>query len=82
MKFPDGDFEFYTAHYGSWANDRKIVFRVRSDRDPKERASEKDIKGYDRIYPAIAIEVLDWFRSHETFVSGLYNNERRRGISC
>ena len=65
--FQDGEFSFYTALYGSWANDQKIVFRVRADRDPKERAKEKEIKGWDRIVPATNDEIQAWLASHPTY---------------
>ena len=41
-QFQDGTFSFFTAEYGSWARDQRIVFRVRTDREPKERAAEKE----------------------------------------
>lgn len=44
-RFADGDFRFYVATFGSWADDARIVFRVRVDRDPHERAGEKGIRG-------------------------------------
>ena len=61
---PDGVFTFWTAQYGSWANDRRIVFRVRIDTTPNERATEKDIKGYDRLVPATDWETAMWIRGH------------------
>jgi hypothetical protein len=57
MRFRDGEFGFYTAHYGSWANDARVVFRVRTDRNPRERAREKGIQGFDRIVPASEKEI-------------------------
>ncbi len=66
-EFDDGKFTFWTAHYGSWANDKRIVFRVRSDRTPKVRAAEKGVKDYDRLLPSIDSEVRGWFDSHPGF---------------
>jgi len=63
-KFIDGIFVFYTAIYGSWQNDARIVFRVRIDRDPKERAKEKNIKYFDRIILSNKNEIVNWFNSH------------------
>ena len=56
MKFKDCEFNFYTAHYGSWANDKRIVFRVRNNKFPQNRAEEKRIENYDRIIPASKVE--------------------------
>jgi hypothetical protein len=67
VSFEDGKFSFWTAHYGSWAGDKRIVFRVREDRTPKERADEKDIDGWDRILPASPHEEAMWRISHPTF---------------
>jgi len=55
---------FWTAHYGSWAQDARIVFRVRNDRIPKERAAEKNIMHYDRLYPATPEEISGWNDTH------------------
>ena len=66
FRFADGDFRFYVASFGSWANDAHIVFRVRIDRDPHERAAEKAIRGYDRVLP-LKLEgdlVARWLISH------------------
>ena len=62
--FKDGKFKFYTAHYGSWANDKRIVFRVRTDANPKHRAKEKDIKYYDRILKSSDHEIDAWLKDH------------------
>lgn len=67
MKFKDGLFSFFTADYGSWAHDIRIVFRVREDRDPHERAAEKDIKNYDRLRPSLPEEIQSWIGSHPNF---------------
>lgn len=66
-RFSDGQFEFYTAYYGSWARDIRIVFRVRIDRDPKQRAKEKGIENYDRIIPSTEAETAHWFRTHPDY---------------
>jgi len=65
--FTDGEFQFWTARYGSAFNDAKIVFRVRADRIPSERAKEKNIVGYDRLYPASENEIDAWLQSHPSF---------------
>ncbi|KKM16784.1 hypothetical protein LCGC14_1682320 [marine sediment metagenome] len=62
--FKDGRFLFYTAHYGSWANDKRIVFRVRYDTDPTTRAKEKDIKHYDRLLKSTDVEIIAWLNRH------------------
>jgi hypothetical protein len=64
MTFQDGTFGFYAAHYGSWAQDKKIIFRVREDSNPRKRAEEKGIKNYDRIFPATEYEVKRWLDGH------------------
>jgi hypothetical protein len=65
--FRDGNFKFYTAHYGSWAGDKRIVFRVRLDTTPVIRAEQKGIKFYDRLYPASITEVDAWIMSHADY---------------
>ncbi len=60
--FKDGKFKFYTAEYGSWANDKRIVFRVRADRNPRERAIEKNIKQFDRIIPSTNHEIEQYLK--------------------
>ena len=65
--FGDGEFNFWTAHYGSWAHDMRIVFRVRTDTTPKGRAVQKDIKNYDRILPALPYEIERWYETHPGF---------------
>ena len=62
--FCDGVFSFWTAHYGSWANDKRIVFRVRIDRIPKDRAKDKSIIDYDRLLPSEDDEIEAWRQSH------------------
>ena len=64
LRFPDGRFTLYTAQYGSWTNDQRIVFRVRVDRDPHERAGEKGIRDFDRLVPASTQEIAWWLESH------------------
>lgn len=64
IKFTDGNFNFYSALYGSWASDKIIVFRVREDTTPKKRAEEKSITCYDRLVPSTPGEVAAWLRSH------------------
>lgn len=63
-QFNDGRFRLVAAQYGSWANDKRIVFRVREDRGVKERAIEKGIKFYDRVFPATDQEVQQWLDVH------------------
>lgn len=62
--FPDGAFTFHTATYGSWANDKRIIFRVREDNTPKQRAKEKGIRNYDRIVPSTLLETICWIQGH------------------
>jgi hypothetical protein len=64
IRFNDGVFILYTAYYGSWANDRRIVFRVREDRDPYERAAEKDILDFDRVTWSDEHEIAAWVDHH------------------
>ena len=66
-KFKDGDFRFYSAHYGSWNNDRIIIFRVRMDSNPKKRAEEKSIKYYDLILKATDEEINLWLKTHPDY---------------
>lgn len=63
-KFHDGEFRFFTALYGSWANDMRIVFRVRIDSNPQRRAKEKNIQYYDRLVPSIRQEIESWVFGH------------------
>ena len=67
MKFKDGEFDFYTAHYGSWEQDKKIVFRVRHNKFSSNRAKEKGIEYYDKIFPATEYEIAEWFKSHPDY---------------
>lgn len=71
-KFWDGLFRFYTAHYGSWRSDIRIIFRVRVDRKPGERAAEKNIKSYDRLLPSTQREIKKWMKGHPSFPSASY----------
>jgi hypothetical protein len=61
-KFADGEFYFYTATYGSWARDKRIVFRVRKDNIPEKRAEEKGIKYYDRLLQSTPDEIERWLK--------------------
>ena len=64
-KMNDGCYRFFMAQFGSWANDAQIVFRVRVDRDPKERAKEKGIKNYDRIIQVTDTTIINqWLSTH------------------
>lgn len=60
--FADGEFRFFTAELGSAQGDAVIVFRVRIDREPKERAKEKKI--YGKIRTAFQYEIYRWFQTH------------------
>jgi hypothetical protein len=59
-RFADGDFRFYAAALGPR---RTIIFRVRTDRDPRQRALEKGIRG-----PLAAMKLLEpialWLIAH------------------
>lgn len=66
--FVDGIFQFYTAHYGSWNNDRRIVFRVRLDTTPKVRAAQKCIDYYDFLSPSTEAEIALWFQDNPMYV--------------
>ena len=65
--FDDGEFTFYTAHYGSWARDIRIVFRVRIDTTPEKRAAEKGIEFYGRLLPSLPHEIAEWLFVHPDF---------------
>ena len=65
--FKDGKFSFYTAIFGSWNKDRRLVFRVREDSSPRKRAKEKGIKGYDRIFLASNQEIRHWINTHSNY---------------
>lgn len=58
--FIDGSFVFHVAQYGSWAKDARVVFRVRIDRDKYDRAKEKGIVHYDRIFFATSEMIDRW----------------------
>jgi len=62
--FKDGFYSFHAAHYGSWAGDKRVVFRVRRGRVPKVRAAEKGIDCYDRILKASPRQIQAWLDSH------------------
>lgn len=62
--FLDGAFRFYTVCYGSHMNDQRLIFRVRTDRMPNDRAAEKGFRNYDRIIPSTESEVATWFKNH------------------
>ena len=64
-QFCDGIFEFYTAHCGSYSRDKRIVFRVREDTTPEERAKEKKIENYDLLLPSTDEEVKSWMEGHK-----------------
>ena len=49
---------------GSWAGDARIVFRVRADRDPQERAAEKGIRHFDALRISTPREIGRWLISH------------------
>lgn len=65
--FQDGVFSFWTAHYGSWNNDVRIVFRVREDSTVMERATQKGIKCYDRLLRSTQEEVAKWLEGHPNY---------------
>ena len=65
--FGDGDFILVAATYGSQHNDARIIFRVRTDRNPHERATEKGVIGYDRLIPADAEQIEAWLDSHPDY---------------
>lgn len=61
-------YNFYVAEYGSWNNDRKVIFRVREGKNIHERAKEKEIKYYDRIWLCIdKILIQMWLDSHTSY---------------
>lgn len=63
-KMNDGIFSFWTAHYGSWAKDVRVVFRVRNDSNPEQRAQEKKIEYYDHLSPSTDGEIEQWLENH------------------
>jgi hypothetical protein len=65
--FKDGRFTFWTAYYGSWANDARVVFRVREDTDPRLRARQKEISNWDRLIPARPNEIKMWIEGHPDY---------------
>ena len=65
--FQDGAFRFWTAYYGSWAQDRRIVFRVRIDDTPEHRAEVKGIKFYDRLLPSFPNQRMVWLEGHPDY---------------
>ena len=65
--FADGCFRFYTATYGSWANDATITFRVRVDTTPKARAAAKGIRNFDRLLRATSFEIQMWMDGHKGY---------------
>lgn len=67
LRFGDGRFALYTAEYGSWAGDARIVFRVRADRDPQKRAAEKGIRHFDALRLSTPREIGRWLISHPDF---------------
>ena len=64
--FEDGQFRFCTASFGSWCQDRRIVFRVRVDTTAKVRAAEKGITCFDRLLPSTQAEIEAWEIGHPT----------------
>lgn len=64
FSFNDGHYRFFTAQYGSWAADKRIVYRVQVEKDHFERAREKGITGFDRIFPASDDEIVAWKKDH------------------
>src|SRR4051812_8188842 len=68
--FADGTFVFYVAEFGLAFRDARVVFRVREDRDPLERAREKGLRGFDRLVPARPEHVEAWLRSHSNYRGG------------
>ena len=65
--FCDGDFRFFTAHYGSHRNDARVVFRVRLDSTPEKRVVEKKITDYDRVLPSDVFEIREWLKGHSGY---------------
>lgn len=66
-QFQDGIFSFWTAHFGSWANDARIVFRVRLDTSAQKRIKEKELSGFDRLLPSQPSEVDAWVAGHPDY---------------
>ena len=66
-KFDDGEFKFYTAIYGAWNDDKRIVFRVRIDRVPEDRAKEHNIRNYDVLTLSTKSEIEDWLKTHPLY---------------
>lgn len=61
-------YNFYMVEYGSWNNDKKMVFRVRNGRNPHERAKEKGIKYYDRLGLCTNKDYIQmWLDSHTDY---------------
>ena len=69
--FSDGNFTFWTAHFGAAFKDARIVFRVRDDNDPETRAGEKGIRRWwDRLLPATEAETAAWMNHKQFFPLG------------
>lgn len=68
LKFDDGIFRLFLAEFGSAYGDKQILFRVRIDRIPAERAKEKGIVGYNRLYDVTGNEnYVDKYCSYKKF---------------
>lgn len=65
--FKDGEFRFFTAMYGSWNNDKRIVFRVRTDTTTEATAKENQIVNYDRIVKSSDEEIKTWLSENPQF---------------
>ena len=63
----EGKFTFWVAQYGSWANDCRFTFRVRTDRNLLDRASEKLPNGWDKLLPANQTEIQGWLTRHPQY---------------
>lgn len=68
--FHDGIFRFYTARFLWPIKDKKVIFRVRIDRNVSERAAEKGIKNYSSIQPSTNEEIDAWLRVHPSYKLG------------
>ena len=62
FKMKDGTFYFWIAVFDSSMNDLELIFRVREDNTPKNRALENRIVGYSRLRPATDDEINTWFK--------------------
>lgn len=73
--FSDGVFRFYTAHYGSWAGNKREILRVKSGQNPLVAAAEVGINLFDRFKGSTKEEIEIWLREHPKNPAFSYREE-------